>query len=264
MKLEVLLSVMNLKRQDLDKMNITSDCIVINQCKKNDFEKYNNFKIYSYDEIGISNSRNRALEHASLDILLFCDDDIVYNSDYENIVLNEFYNNKDADIIFFNFDSPNRYQKKNTKNKRLHIYNSLKYGTFNIAIRRESLLRCNIKFNTLFGSKKNYHSGEDTLFIVDCLKNNLNLYSSTKNIGIVYQKESTWFKGYNKKYFFDKGALFCAISKHLRYLLFIQYLLRHKEVLIDIKFIDAYKQMIDGANSYLRRVYNDKCSSSNI
>ena len=34
MKLEVLLSVMNLDIKDLDKMNITSKCTVINQCGK--------------------------------------------------------------------------------------------------------------------------------------------------------------------------------------------------------------------------------------
>jgi glycosyltransferase involved in cell wall biosynthesis len=74
---------MNLNKNDLDKMNITSECIVINQCKENKFETYKNFKIYSYNEIGISNSRNRALEHASGDILLFCDDDVIYDNDYE-------------------------------------------------------------------------------------------------------------------------------------------------------------------------------------
>ena len=61
MKLEVLLSVMNLNKKDLDKMNITSKCTVINQCGKNKQEKYKNFNIYSYDEIGTSNSRNRGL-----------------------------------------------------------------------------------------------------------------------------------------------------------------------------------------------------------
>ena len=32
MDLQVLLSVMNLKKEDLNKMNITSKCVVINQC----------------------------------------------------------------------------------------------------------------------------------------------------------------------------------------------------------------------------------------
>ena len=39
MKLEVLLSVMNLDKKDLDKQNITSKCTVINQCDNESFEK---------------------------------------------------------------------------------------------------------------------------------------------------------------------------------------------------------------------------------
>ena len=116
MKLEVLLSVMNLNIKDLDKMNITSKCTVINQCGKNDFFKYKNFNIYSYDELGLSNSRNRGLEHATEDIILLCDDDVVYNKDYEKIVLEEFKNNK-ADVIIFNLECPNRKIKMNKKIK---------------------------------------------------------------------------------------------------------------------------------------------------
>jgi len=252
MKLQVLLSVMNLKKQDLYKMNITSDCIVINQTDKENFEEYKNFKIYSYNEKGISKSRNRALELSTGDILIFCDDDIIYNKDYENIILNEFKNNKNADVIFFNFDSPNRILKMHKKNKRLHIYNSLRYGAYNIAFKKDSVK--NIKLNELFGSKKNYFSGEDTLFIVDCLKKKLKLYACNKNIGLVNHLKSEWFKGYNEKYFFDKGALFCAINKNLRYILCLQYLIRYRNILTDIKFIDAYKIMMKGSNSYLEKV----------
>ena len=71
MKVEVVLSVMNLKKRDLDKMNITSGCIVINQCGKESFERYKNYDIYSYNEKGVSNSRNRGLEKICEDIILF-------------------------------------------------------------------------------------------------------------------------------------------------------------------------------------------------
>ena len=252
MKLEVLLSVMNLKNEDLNNMNITTNCVVINQCNVNDYKKYKNFKIYSYNEVGISNSRNKALEHSNGDILLFCDDDVTYYDNYEKKVINEFKKNKDADVIMFNFDSPNRFQKKNLRCKRLRIYNSLRYGTINIAIRREALEKSGIKFNLLFGTNKQFNSGEDTLFIVDLFKKKLKIYSSTLTIGCVKNESSTWFKGYNEKYFFDKGALFCAISKNLRYILFIQYLFRHKEVLNDMAFICAFKQMCMGAKEYIK------------
>lgn len=251
MNLEVLLSVMNLKKENLDKMNITSTCTVINQCNKESKEIYKNFNIYSYNEIGTSNSRNRGLENIKEDIILLCDDDVVYNKDYEKLVLEEFKNNKKADVIIFNFNVKNRKKRIIKKRKRLHIYNSLNYATYNIAFKKEKILNNNIKFNTLFGPGAKYNNGSDTMFIKELFKNKLKVYTSPEYLGTVYNKKSTWFKGYNEKYFFNKGALFTAINKKIRHLLILQYLIRHKETLTNIKFMSAYKLMLKGSKDYL-------------
>ena len=252
LKLEVVLSVLNLDKKNLKKMNITSDCTIINQCGKNGYEKYKNYSIYSYDEIGVSNSRNRGLEHASDDIILFCDDDIVYVDNYEELILNEFNKNLDADIIIFNIDSDNRKIKKNKNNKRIHIYNGLGFSSNNIAVRRNSVIG-KINFNTLFGPGGIYSHGEDTLFIVDDLKKGLKVYGVNVLIGNASNSSSTWFKGYDEKYFFDKGALFTCISKRFRHLLFVQYLLRHRGVCNNINMFNAYRIMLKGSKDYLDR-----------
>lgn len=153
MKLEVLLSVMNLEKKELDQKNITSKCTVINQCGKNAFEKYKNFNIYSYNELGAANSRNRGLEHITEDLIILCDDDVIYNSDYEKNIIEEFENNHKADVIIFNMYSPNRRKRVIKKRKRLHLYNSLHYATCNIAFKRRSI--DGIKFNPMFGPNRN-------------------------------------------------------------------------------------------------------------
>ena len=252
MKLEVLLSVMNLSSKDLDKMNITSKCTVINQCGQNKFEKYKNFNIYSYDEIGTSNSRNRGLEHITEDIILLCDDDVVYNNNYEKKVLEEFKNNPKADVIIFNFDVKKRKKRIIKKRKRLHIYNSLNYATYNIAFRRDSILNNNTKFNILFGPGAKYNNGSDTIFIRDIYRNKLKVYSCPEYLGTVHNNKSKWFKGYNKRFFFNKGALFTAINPKIRHILILQYLIRHKEILTNIKFKEAYKIMLKGSKEYLK------------
>jgi len=254
MKLEIILSVMNLQKDNLDKMNITSKCTVINQCGKEEFEKYKNFNIYSYNENGLSKSRNRGLEHISEDIILLCDDDMVYNKDYEKLILEEFQNNSKADIIVFNINSPNRKIKINNKNKKINIFNGLRYTSCRIAFKRESIEKCHIKFNQLFGAGEKYSHGEDTLFIVDALKNGLSVFTSTKNIGTVHHTKSTWFTEYNKDFFFNKGALFTAIDSKFRHILCLQYLLRHKDVLKKVNLIQAYKYMLQGSMEYI----NDK------
>lgn len=251
MKLQVLLSVLDLKIEDLIKMNIKSDCVVINQCKENSFYEYKNFKIYSYCELGTSNSRNRGLELIDGDIILLCDDDVIYNNDYVDNVLHEFKKNEKADIIVFNIDSQNRNIKQNKKSKKLHFFNIQKYGSYRIAFKRKSIENANIKFNTLFGPNAKYSCGEDTLFLVDAMKKGLKIYSSKVNIGTVFQYSSTWFNGYNEKFFIDKGALFTAINKRFRVLLILQYLIRHMNIVKECKFLDAFKYMLKGSNCYI-------------
>ena len=254
MKLEVILSVMNLDKKELNKMNITSKCIVINQTNKEGHTKYKNFDIYSYKDKGVSVSRNHGIEQAKEDILLFCDDDLVYKDGYEKIVLDEFKKNKDADVIMFNVVNKVRNKKLHTKNKRLHLFNSLKYATYNIAIRRKSIGK--IRFNTDFGPGAKYSNGSDTMFIIDVLKNKLKIYSCPIVIGEVYAKESTWFNGYNEKYFYCKGVLFTAINKRFRHVLMLQYLVRHNNVLTEYKFKEAYRIMLKGSKEYLHDISN--------
>lgn len=257
MKLEVMLSVMNLNIEDLDKMNITSKCTVINQCGEKNFERYKNFYIYSYNELGNSNSRNRGLDHITEDIILLCDDDVIYDKDYENNIIKEFENNKKADVIIFNMHSPNRKKRIIKKRKRLHIYNSLNYASYNIAFRKNAVLEKQIRFNTMFGPNAKYNNGTDTLFIVDMLRSKLKIYSSPIYIGTAYNKNSTWFKGHNEKFFYNKGALFTAINKKIRKTLILQYLLRHrKEVLNNISFFKAYNLMLNGSKDYLNSIKN--------
>ena len=109
----------------------------------------------------------------------------------------------------------------------------------------------NIKFNTLFGPGAKYSNESDTMFIVDLFKNKLKVYSSPSFLGTVDNSNSTWFKGYNEQYFFNKGALFTAINPKLRHILMFQYLMRHKDVLVNYKFKEAYKIMKKGSKSYL-------------
>ena len=130
----------------------------------------------------------------------------------------------------------------------------MNYASYNIAFRKNAVLEKNIKFNTMFGPNAKYNNGTDTLFIVDMLKNKLKIYSSPIYIGTAYNNNSTWFKGYNEKFFYNKGALFTAINKKLRKLLILQYLIRHTEVLKDINFINAYRLMKNGSKSYINDI----------
>lgn len=231
MKLEVLISTMH--REDhslLEQMNIKTDAVVVNQCDRNEIEEFeynsNHIKWLSLNERGVGLSRNTAIMRSSADILLFADDDVVYEDDYEKKIIGAFEKYPDADIIMFNLIStnPNRPETMVKKDHRVRWYNCLKYGACKIAIRRESVLKYNLFYSLLFGGGAKYQAGEDNHYLVKALQKGMKEMSSASVIGIVNQEVSTWFKGYNEKYYRDRGALFYAMygKKALFYLMLME------------------------------------------
>lgn len=235
MKIEVLLSVMNQSDHSfLKKMNIKTDAVVVNQAN---FDRDENFThdgkhihMISMNKRGVGLSRNTALENSSAEIILFADQDVEYADNYHRIIKSEFKNNPKADIIIFNLKSKN---PKNptymiTKDKRVRRYSSLRYGATKIAARRENIVSSGVKFSLLFGGGAKYSAGEDSLFLYSCIKQGLKVYACSKQIGTVDQLESTWFTGYNNKFFHDKGAFFYTLSPRLYPILVAQFILRKR------------------------------------
>lgn len=214
MKLQVLVSTMHQTDHSLlEKMNIQSDAIVINQCDRDCIERFtfrgHDVLWMSMNERGVGLSRNNALMRASGDILLFADDDVVYTDGYVEKIVKNFENHPKADLIVFNLKSqnPDRPEAIVENEYKLHWYNSLKFGAFRIAIRKDAIRKANVFYSLLFGGGAQYQSGEDNLFIIQCLKKGIKGLASDVIIGTVQQEESTWFKGFDEKYFFDKGVL---------------------------------------------------------
>lgn len=257
--IEVLVSTMNQKDLSIiDKMNLRGKAIIINQCDSHAYIESKSdprIRMYSFAERGVGISRNNALMRSTADICIMADDDVTYVDNYEEIVSRAFRENPEADMIFFNVPSTNKSRDniKIVKNQRIRFYNCLKYGTFNIAFRREKILKANSYFSLLFGGGAKYGSGEDSLFIIDCLKKGLKIFSNTAKIAEVSHAESTWFHSYNEKYFFDRGALYAAISKRYAFILIMQFaLMKYSLYKEDADFRTAVAMMFRGRNEFLR------------
>ncbi|PGT89050.1 glycosyltransferase family A protein [Bacillus sp. AFS040349] len=234
MDLQVLVSTMHQNDLSiLQKMNIQSNAIIINQTNKNsslscDYEGHD-IKLFSYAERGIGLSRNNALMRATADIALFADDDVVYVDNYKMLIIDAFKNNPKADIIVFNVPSTNPDRPLHfIKSKgRVRFYNCLKYGAVSIAVRTTKIKQANVYFSLLFGGGARYSAGEDSLFLAECIKKGLKVYTDPTVIGRVNQEKSSWFEGYNEKYFIDKAVFYYCLSKRWAYLLCLQDALRH-------------------------------------
>lgn len=236
----------------LDIMNIQTDAIVINQCDVDSVERFyhrgHSILWISMKERGVGLSRNTALMRATGDILLFADDDVRYSDGYAEVVARYFKDNQNCDFAVFNLESQNsdREEKIITKDYRLHWYNSLKFGTFRLAVRRNAIRNTRICFSLLFGGGAIYQNGEDSLFIEDCLRGKLKGYASSQHIGTVLQNTSTWFSGYDEAYFHDRGVFMKHAFGIWSYPLAIALILKNPEQYRMVGFVNACRYAISG------------------
>lgn len=251
--LQVIVAAMNQEDSAIiERMNIRSNALVCNQCSRDSREvvESNGNKIIFLNSTqrGVGRNRNNGIADSSGDILLFADEDVRYHDDYVEIIQEAYKKNPKADMIVFNVKRLNDYRKESRDNvsRRVHWFSSLRYGAIRISVRRASLLKANVWFSLLFGGGAEFGFGEDSLFMSDCIKRGLRVYASDKEIGIVDQASSSWFEGYNRAYFRDKGVLFRAISKNLFYALTFHYLLKHGREFQGISRREVFKLIVEG------------------
>ena len=91
---------------------------------------------------------------------------------------------------------------------RVRWYNCGRYPAYSIAVRTAKMHSRNLTFSLLFGGGARYANGEDSLFLLDCLKAGLKIYAVPEEIGEEVPRPSTWFRGYDEKFFHDRGVLY--------------------------------------------------------
>lgn len=250
MKLEVLISCMNqIDSRIIEKTNINSDTLIINQCNENRYNEFNfknnKIRFISCNERGLSRSRNMALTHSKGDVCLICDDDEILYDNYNTDIIQSFINLPDADIIAFKIDLLNK--KYPTKTKKINYLSALKISSIQIAFKRKSITEKKIFFDESLGSGVSKAGGEENMFLYDCLKAGLKIYFIPISIGKMIFNESQWFNGYTKEYFYDRGIFtkklmgkFMA-SLYAIYFLIFKHSLYHKDISTNRALISIFK-----------------------
>lgn len=235
MKVQVLASVMNQTMEQIaERMRLQSDAVIVNQCDRLGFEEMDchggRVRFYSFPDRGIGKSRNEAILRADGDILLFSDEDIVYEPDYAQAVALEFEKNTRADMILFNVSVKKERQTYCiTERKRVRWYNCGRYGAVSFAVKRDSLLALGVTFSLLFGGGARYSNGEDSLFLKEFIDKGGRVYTAPVTIGSeVREGESSWFAGYNEKFFYDRGVLYRYLYGGLASVMALRFLLAHR------------------------------------
>lgn len=217
----------------IEQMNIHSDVVFANQADKTAMDEIefdgHHAKMITTDTRGVGVNRNIALTYASSEICLFADDDVVYDKDMEERILAEFDAHPDADIIIFHFATDSkRIQVSYPETKKCSKFCRMPWATFRIAFRLDSVRKANIWFTTLFGGGCVFPSGEDSMWLNNARKKGLTFYVSKETIGKVSFETSTWFDGYNERYFYGKGAYCACAYPTLTNVWMLYYLLRYR------------------------------------
>lgn len=240
----------------VEKLNIQTDALIGNQCGREGTETFSfrgrSVVYINAQDRGVGKNRNRLLDHADGDLLILADDDLRFVDGYPEIAANAVRECADADVYVFNLieQKPRRYINRKIRCVGWRQY--ARYGAARLMLRREAIERSGIRFSLEFGGGAEYGSGEDTLFLRDCLKHGLKICAVPYALAEIDQEApSSWFHGYDHKFFFDKGALYAALYPRWKPVFAIRYLIHYYgKYAGQYRMIDALRAMREGMESY--------------
>ena len=205
MTLDILLSCMHQTDMGLiASSRITGSAVVINQCGWEGERTAGKVRWIDTTQRGLTKSRNMAIACSRADICLLCDDDEVFEPDYEKKLLDAYEKLPQADVIIFKMAG--RAPSFRDETIRLRFPRTMRVSSWQISFRRESLLRSGVRFDELLGAGTGNGAEEELKFLTDCEKAGLQIWYVPAEIASVAQTESTWFKGFDETFFYNRGA----------------------------------------------------------
>lgn len=265
--LEILISTKD--RDNLDFLNNifvnnnahSNPILIINQTQNLNFScpHSDNINLINVNEIGLSKSRNLAIENAKADICLLADDDIVYENNFESIILNAFNLNPCADIITFKMNDFKGNSFKDYPIIKKHNKKSLSFvNSVVIAFRRNSIISNKVFFDENFGLGSTFQTADEYVFLRNALNLNLNIVFHNEVI-LSHPVDSSGKDVASDRILFAKGALFYKYYNILSFLKLIHYLyLMFKFKYISLgQVINKYLIGVKGIIKYIK-VNNEK------
>lgn len=250
---EILMSCMNQKDLSLVKQsNVHSNVLLVNQCDKDAteelFREGQCIKMISSTERGLSRSRNMALRNTNADIILLADDDEVFEDNVENIILQGF-ETTNADIMAFDLSNyPKKIKKKAHRLNRLEL---LRVASCQIACRTKALKEAKLEFDVNLGAGTPNGGGEESKLLWDAHKLGLKIYYCPVCIASLREKESTWFDGFDKEYFYKRGRVTSYYMGDTFAFVYALYFLfvKHRMYKKDCCFREAFGSLMKGIRS---------------
>ena len=189
----------------IEKSNLNEvSTLVVNQCntESEHVEKQGIHTMIYTATRGLSVSRNIAINNSDADVCLISDDDETFITGLEQTVMDAYDQNADADVIIFRM--LNRPTKLGDQPRRLGKYELLRVSSWQISFKLASV-KGKVAFDPNLGAGTGNGCSEENKFLLDCYDAGLKIIYVPVKIASVAQESSTWFHGYDRKFFFNRG-----------------------------------------------------------
>ena len=137
-------------------------------------------------EKGLSKSRNIAIQNSTKDILVFTDDDVVFDLKFFEKILKTFNKRQDFDGFRFRFKiESGGFSKKYPKKfqPKLNWFEVLNASSIELVFKRESIYNI-VAFDENFGLGSLITLGEEAVLLADAKKKNLKIGFVPKTLTI--------------------------------------------------------------------------------
>ncbi|MEY0935245.1 glycosyltransferase [Providencia rettgeri] len=209
---------------------------------------YNNEIItYYYNEKGISNSRNRAIEKSSSKYIWFLDDDIKLNITEVDKLIEYLHNSQsDSELVKIgSLENDNEFYKNYNSRKFGLCTNSVKLlqvSSIEIIVNKESIMNKKVFFNPRFGLGSDYPAGEENLFLIDLFEkgstiNFLDITPIRHTTLMTYRLKKT------KEHYLAQGYIASKFPFYIKFPLILRWSLRDNK---KISFVKRIKYLISG------------------
>ena len=256
--LEILISTTN--KINLDFINLiffenkkyNYPILIVNQSPKHLNSRKPNVKVINSDTKGLAVSRNIAIKNAANTYCLFADDDIIYKHNFYEIIMTEFSNYPKADIITFRMEDKQGNPFKNYTDIRNHNKKSLRdVNSVVIAFKKDSIVKKNLEFNPLFGLGSIFPTGDEYIFLMECLDKGLNIISSPKII-LSHDSKSSGKMAYTDENIYARAAIFYKFFGYLAYFKLIHhiYLLKKNNMINSNQLVSKFLIGVSGINKF--------------
>jgi len=220
--------------------------------KKKHYENWinSNVRIFTFNEKGLSRSRNRALDLSIGDILLFSDDDIIFEENIYEKIIKAYKELPNADIITFKAYTANKKPFKKYPNKcfKHNILSIMHVSSWEVSCKPKRIKEVGLKFNELFGLGSVFPSSEENLFLWDALRKGLNVYFYPEFI-VTHPSPKTSSHNFSPEILKSKGAFFYEAFGNLSYLLIPMFAV--KKFRLEPNIFKSILYMFKGQREYM-------------